>query len=79
MSNQEMFIKILKIVHNEYIEIICEIEDSLQRGYEQKAIPTFGDRAAEESIMHSTVQLICRELKQHCDERIKQIKEEKKE
>lgn len=76
MDTQEMFIELLKIVHNEYMEVIYSVEDTLQQGYEQKMIPVFGDPAIQESVMHATVDLICMQLKKHCDDRIKQIRED---
>lgn len=76
MNTQQIFIELLKTVHNEYMEVIYDLEDTLQKGYEQKMVPIFGDPAVEESVMHSTVDLICLQLKRHCDDRIEQIRKD---
>lgn len=73
-----MYIETVKAVHNEYVEIIEQLEDTLHAAYKSGMIPELVgcDTEAAISIMHATIHTTLRVLKISCDNTVEVMEEE---
>lgn len=71
-----MYKEIVKAVHNQYITVIRGLEDALHEGYASGLIVSNDDIANDLSIMHATINTVCRALKDSCEVAIEVIESE---
>lgn len=80
MTVIEMYKETVKAVHNQYVGVIRDLEDTIHEGYLSDIIPRFNNVGIADAliIMHTTFDLVCRALKDSCDVAIKVIESKEK-
>jgi hypothetical protein len=78
MTEIEMYKETVKAVHNQYIEVISTLEDTLHDAYVSGIIPRFNNVDIKDALIitHATINTVCRALKDSCDATIETIESE---
>lgn len=78
MTEIEMFKETVKAVHNQYIEVLSTLEDTLHAGIQSGIAKLPEDIKVEEAliIMHATINSACMALKDSYDATIRTIESE---
>ena len=77
MTELEMYKETVKAVHNQYIEVLTELEDRIHDAYISRLIPTYNVDVEDALIItHATFNIACKALKDSCDAAIKVIESE---
>lgn len=77
-ENIEMFKETVKVVHNQYIEVLSTLEDTLHDGMVSGEVPIPENVKTVDALMmmHATINVACKALKDSCDAPIKTIESE---
>lgn len=80
MTEIEMFKETVKVVHNQYIEVLLTLEDTLHDGIVSGEISMAENVKIVDAliIMHATINVALKALKNSCDAAIKVIESETK-
>ena len=78
MTEIEMYKETVKAVHNQYIEVLSALEDTLHDGIQSGKAKFPENIKVEEAliIMHATIDIACMVLKDSCDDAIRTIESE---
>lgn len=78
MTEIEMFKETVKVVHNQYIEVLSTLEDTLHDGIMSGEVSMIKNVNIVDAliIMHATINVACQALKDSCDAAIKVIESE---
>lgn len=80
MTEIEMFKETVKVVHNQYIEVLRTLEDTLHDGMVSGELTLLENVKVVDAliIMHITINVVCKALKDSCDAAIETIESEMK-
>lgn len=80
MTKLEMYKETVKAVHNQYIEVLSALEDTLHDGIVSGEVSMIKNVKTVDTliIMHATINVACQALKDSCDDAIKAIESEMK-
>lgn len=78
MTEIEMFKETVKAVHNQYIEVLSTLEDALHDGMVSGEVSMIENVKIVDAliIMHATINIACKALKDSCDAAIAAIESE---
>ena len=78
MTEIEMYKETVKAVHNQYINVLSTLEDTLHDGMKSGEVKLPENIKVSEAliIMHVTINVACKALKDSCDAAIKTIESE---
>lgn len=76
MAEKEMYKEVLKVVHNEYVDEINELKDTLEDAYSRGYIDTNNlDKIDCIAVMKATISTTLMTLKMHMDKRMEELDE----
>lgn len=78
MTEIEMYKETIKAVHNQYIEVLATLEDTLHDGMVSGKVEFKENVKVVDAliIMHATINIACKALKDSCDAAIETIESE---